>query len=122
MKKLVFGLLATVLFANILSAQDGDIVSGKINANTFSIDIPSEFKSNVVYKSESEEFVIHKHYFSDLKGYMTVITDSNEKVVAVTLPTTTTAERIRKIGKCFKRAFWGEGTGWSGFWDCVVND
>jgi hypothetical protein len=121
MKKLVLGVIATVLFANFASAQDADIVSGKISSKSFTADIPIELKSDVVYKSESEEFVIHKHYYADLKGYITVITDSRDKVVAVTLPTTTSEARLRDVVKCFKNAFWGDGTGWSGFWDCVVN-
>ncbi len=121
MKKLLLGIFATVLFTNFASAQDAEIISGKINAKSFSAEIPIEFKSDLMYKSGSEEFVIHKHYFEELKGYMTVITDSKDKVVAVTLPTLTSEARLRDIVKCFKKAFWGDGGGWGGFWDCVVN-
>lgn len=121
MKKTLLCLLVTVLFVNYTSAQDADIVSGKINTNSSSIDIPAELKSDLTYKTNSEEFVVHKHYYTELKGYITVITDSKNKVVAVTLPTTTSESRLRDIGKCFKNAFWGEGTGWGGFWGCVVN-
>lgn len=121
MKKLVFSFLATVLLVSFGSAQDAEIISGKINANSSSVDIPAELKSDVTYKSNSEEFVVHKHYYTELKGYITVITDSKDKVVAVTLPITTSEARFRAIVKCFKKAFWGDGGGWNGFWDCVLN-
>ena len=121
MKKLLFGLLATLFMANLSFAQDSEIVSGKINANTMSVDIPLEIKSNLIYKTNSEEFIIHKHYYTEIKGYVTIITDSKNQVVAVTLPVGTSTEKVRGIGKCFKNAFWGDGGGWNGFWDCVVN-
>jgi hypothetical protein len=121
MKNIIFGLFATLFVSNFASAQDAEIISGKINTSTYSIDVPIELKSDLTYKINSEEFVIHKHYYAELKGTITVITDSKDKVVAVTLPTTTSEARLRDIGKCFKSAFWGEGTGWGGFWDCVVN-
>lgn len=122
MKKLVFSFLATVLFASFGSAQDAEIISGKINTNSSSVDIPKELKSDLTYKLNSEEFVVHKHYYEELKGNITVITDSKDNVVAVTLPVSTSEARLRDIVKCFKNAFWGNGGGWGGFWDCVVND
>ena len=121
MKKLLFGLIATVLFSSASLAQDAEIVSGKINANTTSVDIPSELKSDLNYKTNSEEFITHKHYYVAIKGDITIITDSKNQIVAVTLPVGTSEEKVRGIVKCFKNAFWGDGGGWSGFWDCVVN-
>ena len=120
MKKLILGMFATVLFSTFASAQDAEIISGKINSGKTSADIPTELKSDLIYKANSSEFVVHKHYYEDIKGDITVITDSNDRVVAVTLPTETSEEKARSIVKCFKNAFWGEGSGWSGFWDCVI--
>ena len=122
MKKLVLGLLATVLFLNFTSAQDTEIISGKINSKEYTVDLPSELRSDLEYKSESQEFIIYKHYYTELKGYITIITDSNDRVVAIALPTTTSEARFRNIVKCIKNAFWGNGSGWGGYWDCVVND
>lgn len=121
MKNLLFVLLTSVVFSNFVYSQDADIISGKINTNKASFEIPADLKSNLTYKANSEEFVIHKHYYEELKGSITVITDSNDKVVAVTLPVSTSEARLRDIVKCFKAAFWGNGGGWDGFWDCVLN-
>jgi hypothetical protein len=123
MKKLIFGLIATAIFSFTSFAQERIIISGKISTNSFSLDIPLEVKSNLKYQVDSYEFTITERYIENLKGYVTIITDSKNNVVAVTLPPATTFERARSIGKCFTTGFWSNegGTGWPGFWNCLVN-
>ena len=121
MKKKIYCLIAIVSIVNFSFGQDAEIISGKINSDKYSVEIPAEFKSELTFKSDSPEFSIHKHYFNEIEGYVTVIADSKDKVVSVTLPSTISEARLRDIVKCFKNAFWGDGGGWSGFWGCVVN-
>lgn len=122
MKKLVFGII-TILSFSTLFAQESEILSGKISTNKFSIDIPSEVRSNLVYGTNSFEFTKTERYISELKGSIIIITDSKNYIVAVVLPSSTSEERAKSIGNCFTSGFWNSagGTGWSGFWKCLVN-
>lgn len=122
MKKILFSLIAIISFTSIF-AQQSSIVSGKISSNISSIDIPIELKSDLLYETESFEFIKTERYISNLKGNIVVITDSKDKIVAVTLPMGTSLEKVKSIGKCFTTSFWNHegGTGWSGFWNCLIN-
>lgn len=119
MKKLLFGLIATVMFFEISSAQENKIISGKISSGTTTSDLPLELKSALTYKINSQEFTTHQHYDKGLNGNITIIVDSKNLIVGITLPLDTSTEKIASIGKCLKNSFWGNGSGWDGFWDCI---
>lgn len=119
MKNFLFSLLATVFFSNFFFAQEMKIVSGKISSGIESIDLPVEVKSDHVFKTESTEFTKHVRYSETLKGEVLIVTDSKDKIVAITVPSTTSMERIKNIFKCVKEAIWG--TSGMGFWDCMLS-
>lgn len=100
-------------------SQEKGIVSGKILIGEVQFEIPKEVASNLIYKIDSPEFTIFKKYFDEYKGTLIIITDEDNKIVAALLPVNFRVSRIR----CFSVGWWNPdgGTGWGGFWDCLVN-
>ena len=103
MKKAFFGLLATFLLANLGTAQEAKIISGKISSSTEMIEIPENLKSDLDFKENSSEFIIYQRFSDEFKTKITLVTDSKDKIVCVSLPTPVSAERLSHWGsRCLK--------------------
>lgn len=98
-------------------AQESKLISGKILAGTSSIDIPTEVKSQLIFKENSSEFIKIQRFSETLKGTITVISDSNNKFVGIILPDATSNSKMVSIGECIKKC-WKD---WNCFWDCMLN-
>lgn len=122
MKNFFLCLMVLLFFSFRVQAQEVKIVSGLISSGMYQTEIPEEVQSKLTYENQKQEFIRHTRYCDNLKGEISIVTDSKDRIVAVTVPYGTSVERLRDIAKCFKRAFWGEGTGWGGFWDCLFAD
>lgn len=120
MKKLfAFYALIVVITTSTCYSQDRNFVSGKILIGDDQFEIPKEVASNLIYKIDSPEFIVYKKYSVEYKGSIIIITDEDNKIVAALLPDSFVKSRIR----CFSVGWWNSegGTGWGGFWDCLVN-
>lgn len=103
MKKLLFGLFATVLFYNFSAAQELKINSGKITSTISEIELPKEVKSELSYKTENSEFIIYQRYSEELKGNVTLVTDSSKRVVSLHIDAPVSQEVLRRWGsRCLK--------------------
>jgi hypothetical protein len=120
MKNLLFSLIANVLIMPICKGQESKIISGKITIGSTITEIPGEIKSDLEYIIDSSDFIKHERFAENLGGYVTVISDNRDKIVAVVFPVTSATSKMNPL-KCFKTNFWGSGGGWSGFWDCILN-
>lgn len=118
MKKIIIIFILTFANHYFTWAQENKFISGKIIAGTTSIAIPTEVKSELTYKANSTEFIKYERFSEKMNGTIYIIADSKDKIVAVILPES--ANKFTPV-KCFKSSFWGSGSGWSGFWDCILN-
>jgi hypothetical protein len=119
MKNLFAIFVLTFALSTATFSQEKNLVSGKILIGEKQFDIPKEFASKLVYKIDSAEFTINKKFSYEFKENIIVITDKENKIVAVYLPSNTPQARLR----CFSVGWWNSegGTGWEGFWDCLHN-
>jgi hypothetical protein len=120
MKKLVFGLIATVMFGFVGSAQSLD---GKIASGNETIDIPIEVRSLMKFDLKSQEFTQYVKYSEKLKGEVVLILDSKNKVVRATLPVGFAKAALGPIGKCLKDCMGGgssESGAWLCYWVCIT--
>lgn len=85
MKNFLLSLFAVVFFTNFFFAQEVKIVSGKISSGFESVDLPIEIKSDKVYTIQSSEFTKHVRYSEVLKGEVLIVTDTKDKIVAITV-------------------------------------
>lgn len=92
MKKIFFGIIATVFMCLNATAQENKIVSGKISVGGELIDLPKEVKSELEYKQNSSEFIKYERYSEEFKGI--VVTDSKNNIVSITLPPETPTEKM----------------------------
>lgn len=120
MKNIYLFQIIVLVFASTVYAQEKNLISGKIIIGENQLEIPKEIKSDLVYNENSPEFTVFNRYSEISKQNVIVAVDSKNKIVCALLPSNTDKT---KISKCFTTSFWnGEGgTGWSGFWNCLVN-
>ena len=121
MKKLFFGLIATVMLCSSVNAQK--IESGKISNGKESIDIPKEVVSELKYVENSSDFTTITKFSKSYDGNITLIVDSKNKVVAVVYPPSVSTSKLGPIGRCFKGCNAGgssESGAWLCYWVCIT--
>jgi hypothetical protein len=125
MKKILFGLIATVMFS--LNGNAQKIVSGKISNGKDLIDIPTEIASNLSYKADSSEFTTINKYSETLKGNVSITFDSKNKLVSILYPSSKPLSKavIGPIKDCYKDCMKGSGGGsesgsWLCYWMCIT--
>lgn len=117
MKKIIFGIFATLSLCQTINAQDLKAVSGRISYGDQYLELPTEMKSDKIYSANSAEFLKIEAYSEELNGSIIILTDSKQQIIGITLPPTTTAEKATKYYTCFKKA-WADGTGLMGYLEC----
>lgn len=117
MKKIIFGIFATLFLCQSINAQDLKVVSGRISYGDQYIELPTEMKSDKIFSANSSDFLKTEAYSEELNGSIIIFTDSKQQIIGITLPPTTTAEKVTKYYTCFKKA-WADGTGLMGYLEC----
>lgn len=122
MKKILFGLIATVLFSIAGNAQTSKLIQGKMISGTEQIDLEPEILSSLKYSASSSDFITSTRYSEKLNGVVTVVTDNKNKVVGIILPTGLNSAKMGPIAKCMKGCMGDSGSesgAWLCYWVCI---
>lgn len=99
MKNTIYTIVATLFFVSGLFAQETKIISGRLSSNTANIAIAEEIKSELLFQEKTSEFIKLEKYSNTFNSIITIIIDSNQKVVSINIPKDITDDELNKAIK-----------------------
>jgi len=91
MKKLIFGLIATIIISFNSFAQESKIISSSFSQSKSDVEIPSELKSKNVWTEENaDQFVTFSVYKKEYQAFISITLDlkdpENVKIASINIP------------------------------------
>lgn len=117
MKKLVFGLIATVMFGFIGNAQ----VSKPTDSGQVLLNIPKEFKSIYLETDKDSGAKTHVEFFKKYNVNITVIVDKSNKIIKFSVPKDSIdSNLLLNIASPMGQCVGGCGGTWACFFGCLL--